>query len=329
MIITTGNNVSLTTAEHRNQTAALLPPAKVALEVRGGVHSGLALSKTTGMTFRIAPGRAIVPPATPSAGPYVVTVLDPETLTFDAGDTSRNRIDVVAIKVNEADTTDNPASVVILKGSYPSSGNPVQPNVPDAHVPLYAVPINAGMTAGSGGFNASALIDLRRQVAAMGASIPVHSQAERDELQTYNGLTVMRLDLGGSIDRYVGGRWRGNTGWIYPTVSSTWAPVIPAGQPKHELTRLRCKVVGDGTQLAIWGEMKYTGSGNVAEGMVIGQIPANQKITPEDGSWILGTDENYAGFCFVTVSKSGQIKVGPRPGGKVFMFQGTVPLDFD
>lgn len=328
MIITTGNNVSLTTAEHRNQTAALLPPGKVALAVRGGVHSGLALSKTSGMTFRIAPGRAIVPPAAPSAGPYTVTILDPETLTFEGGDASRNRIDVVAIRVNEADTTDSPASVVIIKGAYPASGNPVQPAIPDAHVALFAVPINAGMTAGSGGFTASAVIDLRRQVATVGSSIPVHSQAERDALSPYNGLTVMRLDLGGSIDRYIDGRWRGNTDWIYCTTSANWTPVLASSSPLYDKVRLRCKVVGDGTQLAVWGEMKYTGSGNVTEGMVIGTIPANSKITPEENSWILGTDDIYSGFCLVQLTKSGQIKVGPRPNGKVFMFQGTVPLDF-
>lgn len=328
MIITTGNPVSLTTAEHRNQTAALLPSSKVALAVRGGIQSGLGITKTSGMSFRIAAGRAVVPPASPSAGPYTVTVLDPETLTFAPGDVTRNRIDVVALKVDESATSDSPSSIVILQGAYPVSGNPVQPAVPAGHLGLFAVPINAGMSAGSGGWTPATAVDLRRQLAGLGSSIPVQSQAERDELLPYEGLTVLRLDLGGAIDRYIGGRWRGNTDWIYCTLSPNWTTTVGPTHPNYGITRLRCKVVGDGTMLSIWGELKYTGPGAVTEGMVMGKIPANSKIKPEQGSWILGIDDRYTGYVIVTVGENGDIRVGPAPGGKIFLFQGTVPLDF-
>ena len=321
MIITTGNPVSLTTAEHRNQTAGLLPPGKTALAVRGGIQSGLGISKTSGMGFSIAAGRAVVCPASPSAGPYTVTVMDPETLSFEPGDDTRSRIDVVALKVDENAGTDSPASIVILKGAYPVAGSPVQPTVPAAHEPLFAVPIEAGVSAGTGGWTLASASDLRRQLATLGSYVPVRSVSERDELLPYDGLTVMRLDLGGSIDRYVDGRWRGNTDWIYCDMSPKWQAVITA-------TRLRCKVVGDGTQLSLWGEIKYTGTDAVREGMVIGKIPANSKIVPEDNSWIIGTDEFYKGFCLIQITAAGEVRVGPSPQGKVFMFQGTIPLDF-
>ena len=328
MIITTGNPVSLTTSEHRNQTAAMLPPSKVALAVRGGVHSGLGITKTSGMGFMIAAGRAIVCPASPSAGPYTVSVLDPETMSFAPGDATRDRIDIVAVKVDESPDNATPASLVILQGEYPVTGLPVPPTVPPAHEPLFQVPVDAGVSGGTGGWTPARATDLRRQLASIGSYIPVRSISERDELLPYDGLTVMRLDLGGSIDRYVDGRWRGNTDWIYADMSPNWTPVLAASDPRYHFTRLRCKVVGDGTQLSLWGEIKYTGSGDVREGMVIGKIPANSKITPEENSWIIGTDNLYSGFCLIQVTKAGEVKVGPRPNGKVFMFQGTVPLDF-
>lgn len=328
MIITTGNPVSLTTSEHRNQTAAMLPPAKVALAVRGGIHSGLGITKTSGMGFRIAAGRAIVCPASPSAGPYTVSVLDPETMSFAPGDVSRDRIDIVAVKVDESPDNATPASIVILQGAYPVTGLPVAPAVPAAHEPLFQVPIPAGVSGGTGGWTPASATDLRRQLASIGSYIPVRSVSERDQLLAYDGLTVMRLDLGGSIDRYVDGRWRGNTDWIYCDLSPKWTPILPSNHALYNRTRLRCKVVGDGGQLAIWGELKYTGTDAVTEGMVMGKIPASSKITPEDGIWIIGTDDNYSGFILITVSKNGEIRVGPRPTGKVFMFQGVAPMDY-
>ncbi|MFT4471946.1 hypothetical protein ACMX2H_18745 [Arthrobacter sulfonylureivorans] len=45
--------------------------------------------------------------------------------------------------------------------------------------------------------------------------LAVTSKAERDALEPYEGMIVIRLDQDGVIDRYIGGRWiDGDTGWI-------------------------------------------------------------------------------------------------------------------
>ena len=328
MIITTGNPVSLTTVEHRNQTAALLPPANTALAVRGGIHSGLGISKTSGMSFTIAPGRAIITPASPSAGPYTVTVIDPETLTFAPGDASRDRIDIVAIKVNESAEVADAASIVILQGAYPAAGLPVAPTVPAGHEPLFSVPIGAGLSAGTGGWQPSTATDLRHQLAAIGAWIPVNSEAERDALLPYNGLTVMRLDLGGSVDRYVNGRWRGNTDWIYCDFEPGWRPAYPdPNDYRYNLSRLRCKVVGDGTLLSVWGEVWFGGTGTPTTGAVIGKIPKKYNIKPSDFSWVPGTGAPYTDIFVIRLNSAGEISLGPGTSGKSFWFQGIVPLE--
>lgn len=321
-IHTTGNTVSLTSQEHRNQTAALLPPFKTALGVRGGTHSGLGIKKTSGMSFTIAPGRAVVEPASPSSGPYVVTVDATVTLAFEPGDSTRNRIDLVCIKVDETAGAENAGSVVIIKGAYPSSGDAVRPSIPTGHEALYEVPIPAGTSAGNGGWATGTMKDLRRNLVSIGGAIPVNSQAERDALAPYEGMQVMRLDLQGSIDRYAGGKWRGNTDWIIVPLDAGWQPVV-------SYTPLKVKLTADGNIGMISGELKYVGTNAPAEGWIIGRIPASAMaagITPEENCWVIGTDEMYRGLCVIQITANGFVRVGPFPTGRVFMFQGTFPI---
>ena len=314
--ITTGNSVSLTDQEHRNQTAAMLPPTLLPLAVRGGVHSGLNLAKTSGMGFSISPGRAIVQPASPSAGPYVVTLTTAETRTFVAGDPTRNRIDVVAIKVNETAGAVNPGDVVIIQGAYPASGLAVKPAVPAGHEPLFQVPINANMSAGNGGWAANTAVDLRRQLTTLGGVLPVESLAERDALDPYNGMVVMRLDLGGSMDRYVAGQWRGNTNWVNVPMNQGWQAVVPA-------TTLRARIIADGLMAEITGELIYP-PGDPVEHWSFGVLPSYMK--PADGSFILGTSNGYQKAQVFLVSADGNVRIGPNPQGRVFQFHGIVPL---
>lgn len=321
-IFTTGNSVGLTSQEHRNQTAALLPSFKTALGVRGGVHSGLGIKKTSGMQFSIDPGRAVVEPSSPSAGPYVVTIDAQERLSFAPGDDYKGRIDLVCVKVDETPGLDHPGSLVIIKGEYPATGNPVRPAIPKAHEALYAVPIPAGMTAGSGGWVAKNAVDLRRNLVANGAAIPVNSKSERDALAPYEGMQVMRLDLDGAIDRYVGGKWHGNTDWILCQYATNWK-TVGGGMP------LRVKLTADGQMGLLQGEVHNTTNTSYKEGEVIGRIPAASLaagVIPENNSWVIGTDEFYKGLCIIQLLSNGDIRLGPAPTGRVFMFSGTFPL---
>lgn len=321
-IHTTGNSVSLTAQEHRNQTAALLPPFKSSLGVRGGTHSGFALAKTSGMGFSLTAGRVVVEPSAPSAGPYVVTSDATATMAFDPGDASRDRIDVIAVKVNEAAGVENAGSIVILKGAYPASGEPVRPAIPNAHEELYAVEISAGTSSGNGGWSTSKRVDLRRNLVAIGTPIPVNSVSERNGLAVYEGMQVMRLDLNGTIDRYIDGTWKGNTSWINCTYSDGWSGVS-GGTP------LRVKLTADGLIGMLGGEVKWGGINAAWEGMIVGTIPASAMaagIIPENNSWVIGTDDTYRQTMVIQITAAGQIRLGPSPTGRVFMFQGTFPI---
>lgn len=321
-IHTTGNSVSLTAQEHRNQTAVTLPPFKTALGVRGGTHSGLAIAKTSGMGFSISAGRCVVEPTSPASGPYVVTIDTAVTMSFEPGDSARDRIDIVAVRVDETPGSETPASLVIIKGSYPSSGSAVAPTVPKAHETLWQVPIPAGMSAGSGGWVLKNAKDLRVQLVANGSAIPVASLSERSALLAYEGMQVMRMDLNGTIDRYVDGTWKGNTSWINCTYSDGWSGVA-GGTP------LRVKLTADGLIGMLGGEVKWGGINPAWEGMIVGTIPASAMaagIIPENNSWVIGTDDSYRQTIVIQITSTGQIRLGPFPNGRTFMFQGTFPV---
>lgn len=322
-IHTTGNSVSLTAQEHRNQTAVTLPPFKTALGVRGGTHSGLAITKTSGMGFTISAGRCVVEPTSPASGPYVVTIDTAVTMSFEPGDSARDRIDIVAVRVDETPGSETPASLVIIKGSYPSSGSAVAPTVPKAHETLWQVPIPAGMSAGSGGWVLKNAKDLRVQLVGNGSAIPVESLSERGALLAYEGMQVMRMDLGGTIDRYIDGTWRGNTMWI-PMV------IHPAYRNVSGSAGLRVRLTADGNLGMLGGEVTAVLPTAVPrEGDILGTIPPSAMaagIIPEDNSWVIGTDENYRSIQVFTLNASGQVRLGPYPTGKTFMFQGTFPV---
>lgn len=321
-IHTTGNSVSLTAQEHRNQTAVTLPPFKTALGVRGGTHSGLAITKTSGMGFSISAGRCVVEPAAPASGPYVVTVDAAVNMSFEPGDSARDRIDIVAIKVDETAGVDNPASVVIIKGGYPSTGSAVPPTVPKAHETLWQVPIPAGMSAGSGGWVLKNAKDLRVQLVGNGSAIPVASLSERGTLLAYEGMQVMRMDLDGTIDRFVDGTWRGNTAWVNVTMSPNYRHV-PGG------SGFRVKLTADGNLGMLSGEITLVGNSVPREGDVLGTIPASAMaagILPEQNSWVIGTDEGYRNTMVLRLDENGRIALGPYPNGRTFMFQGTFPV---
>lgn len=325
-IHTTGNSVSLTAVEHRNQTAALLPSFKTALGVRGGVHSGLALKKTAGMAFTISPGRAVVEPAVPSSGPYVVTLDAAVTMSFEPGDPVYGRTDMVCIKVDETAGVEAPASIVIIKGALPTAGQGTsgpRPAIPAGHEALYSLLIQPGTSAGNGGWNAGALDDMRRALVSIGSPIPVVSLTERNALAVYEGMQVMRLDLSGSVDRYVNGRWVGNTDWINCTYSAGWRGVT-GGTP------LRVKLTADGRIGMLGGEVYYgTANRTPIEDDIIGHIPPTAMaagLLPDNNSWVIGTDENYSGLVVIQVRADGTIRLGPRPTGRIFMFQGTFPI---
>jgi hypothetical protein len=151
-------------AEARNQTAVILPSDGTQLGVIQGVQGGLTLTKTSGMGWQLDIGRCVIAAATPANGPVVATVTVAETGVFAPGDATRNRIDIVTLLIDETATVANGNPRVktnVIQGAYPVSGSPVAPAVPAGQIPLWSEQVNAGISAGSGGWDTSTLKDLR------------------------------------------------------------------------------------------------------------------------------------------------------------------------
>lgn len=148
----------------RNRTSMMLAKGSSPLAVIDGVHSGLAITKTSGMGFSIGPGRAAVNGATPADGTFTASVTAAEVSAFEAGDATRNRIDLVILQTYPTNPSTSGVLVEVIKGAYPVSGAPVRPTTPAGALPLYAVEINAGTSAGNGGWDTTKVTDLRRPI---------------------------------------------------------------------------------------------------------------------------------------------------------------------
>ncbi|PZT76038.1 MULTISPECIES: hypothetical protein [unclassified Streptomyces] len=125
---------------------------------------------TAGMTANVAPGRAVIQ-GSPAAGAYPVVLNGYTTITFDDGDASNPRVDLVVLRVYDAqfDTVNGRTEAVleIVKGQ--PSATPEPPLLPDVSLPLAQVTVPAGASVGTGGLDwGSAVYDLRRATVAVG-----------------------------------------------------------------------------------------------------------------------------------------------------------------
>lgn len=136
---------------HRNQSAAFVSPIGD-LAVAGGVQSGCKVTRTTGMSGAVSRGRLAIPAVGSFGenGVYIVAITDPETFTLPASDATRNRVDRLIVQVTDPSVTgasaDPAVSILVLQGTYPSSGSPTAPAIPAGAVSLGAIPVPAGAT---------------------------------------------------------------------------------------------------------------------------------------------------------------------------------------
>lgn len=163
-ILTTGA-YDLPAAADRNRTALMLAKsASGPLAVFDGVHSGLALTKTTGMGFSLEPGRAAVNGASAADGTFTVAVTASETGAFTPGDAAKDRIDLIVLQTYPGNPSATGVMVEVVTGAVPASGEPVVPATPAGALALYQVRIGAGVSAGNGGWNTSQVTDVRRPI---------------------------------------------------------------------------------------------------------------------------------------------------------------------
>lgn len=160
-ILTTGA-YDLPAAADRNRNSLMLAAGTGSMGVIDGVHSGMSISKTTGMGFTIGSGRAAVNGTSSADGTYTVAFTSSETGVFEDGHSSSDRYDLVAIQTYPNNPSSSGAAVVVVKGTAASS--PTIPSTPSGALALFAVKIIAGTTAGTGGWSTSRVTDKRRKI---------------------------------------------------------------------------------------------------------------------------------------------------------------------
>ncbi|WP_024816973.1 hypothetical protein [Arthrobacter sp. 31Y] len=287
-IITTGA-VTLAADAHRQQTALGLAPTGAGLAVRSGVHTGLTVSKTAGMGFQVALGRAVIAASTGEGGAYVATVTEAENGSFDVGDASRDRIDIVALKVDEASATPNAVSVTVIKGAYPASGQPVPPVIPAAHIGLAQAKIIAGTSAGNGGWSPANLADIRppivlaNQTPGIGGDVELIGIYVRKSGTT--GAPYYRKSLSGEV------KLSGVVGATSTSVTHIPGQKYPAFRVPAEVAPPIQRLIPTGTDLATGGSaLLYVNPGGLVEYSTYGSAPttsvgSNFFLTLDGVSW--------------------------------------------
>lgn len=205
-----------------------------ALTTAGGVLPGSAggeylmsglyvFGESSGMNATVAPGRAVIQGQGP-AGAYPVVLTDYTEVTFGDGDASNPRIDLVVLRVYDAqfDGTGRTEAVLeVVVGKAESTPEP--PLLPDASLPLAHVLVPAGASVGTGGIAwADAVYDMRVSTVAIGGILA--DSWNRDAPGGYPG---QYRDTSSTLQRWDGARWAS-----YPRQAGGIAPqgALAAGE---------------------------------------------------------------------------------------------------
>lgn len=202
--------------DHRLALAGLISPATSTLAVRTGVlvsptsNALITGTSATGtMTVNVLAHHWVTTRAT-GDGIYIGTKEASGTVNIVAAPGSNSRIDVVYSKQNDtgssvsADTGTTQELYGVVTGT--AAAVPTKPALPIGATEIGTVTVAAGATNTLGA--GVTIATTANQVVARGCPVPVRTQAERDALTAYNGLSVKRLDLGGAEQQYISGAWK-------------------------------------------------------------------------------------------------------------------------
>ncbi|MFI1939385.1 hypothetical protein ACH44C_19785 [Streptomyces purpureus] len=182
-------------------TSGIIPGSKDGRYVMDALY---VYGDTAGMTANVAPGRAVIQgPA--AAGAYPVVLTDYTQITFDDGDANNPRVDLVLLRVYDAQfdpvSGRTEAVLEILKGA--PEPNPTPQPVPEGALALAQVTVPAGASVGTGGLDWSkAVYDMRHTTVAAGGIL-----AESWNRDTKGGYTGQYRDNATQLQRWDGTRW--------------------------------------------------------------------------------------------------------------------------
>lgn len=186
------------------------------LDVRTGVLIGpgaaalvTGTASTAPMQYAIAPHQWVTSRGA-AQGPYRGSLDAVQLVDTTAAPGSGSRIDLIYEKQGDStpgvptpDATTAPIYGVVQ--GQATSGTPAKPALPVGAIEVASVRVDAGATRTDGA--GITISQTARLTAARGAPIPVRSQADRDALTAYDGMSVKRLDAGGAEEHRIDGTW--------------------------------------------------------------------------------------------------------------------------
>lgn len=167
-------------------------------------------SSTGTMRYSVAAHHWVTNRGVVSDGVYRGAAETAKLVDTTAAPGTGSRIDIVWVKQNDAGSTiAADATSVPVYGctqGTSSTGTPSPPTIPTGAEELARATVLAGATRTDDGTKVT-ISQTARITVARGAPVPVRSKTERDGLDKYVGLTVIRLDMAGREQRYTGTYW--------------------------------------------------------------------------------------------------------------------------
>ncbi|WP_194918435.1 hypothetical protein [Catenulispora rubra] len=220
----------------RLATSVGVVPAGV-LTSRSGVvpDGGFGLQLVAAMQCQIMPGRAFVQGVAAQGG-YQVASDAPVVLTVPDGDPQYNRIDVIALEIQDQqfDTSGQTQAIVVLIKGTPAA-TPVAPVVPPAAIGLFQISVPSKTSAGTSGVAwSTAVTDLRVYTSGLGGIVPAGTTPWTPPM------AGQYADLNGELQRWSGAAWTpvydpmASGGNLPPVTSTTRPSNAPAGKLVYE-----------------------------------------------------------------------------------------------
>lgn len=201
--------------DHRLAQAGLIAAQTSSLAVRAGVLiSPTATALVTGtsatgtMTVSVGAHHWVTSRGT-ADGVYLGALEAAATANIAAAPGANSRIDVVYVKQNDSGSTVSPdADTAFAAGVQTGTAavSPTKPSIPVGALEIATVTVAAGATSTNGA--GVTIVNTAPLTSTRGAPVWVRTQAERDALTAYNGLSVKRIDLGGVEQQRISGAWK-------------------------------------------------------------------------------------------------------------------------
>jgi hypothetical protein len=211
------------------------------------------------------------------------------TGSVTAADATNPRKDIVYIQINDSSAGDGSGEITYAPKYLAGTPAPTGPNSPaPPALPARSFLVGTITVPQAGGGSPTVVRNPAVYVAA-GAPLPVSTQAERDALATYDGLTVQRLDLPGRpLQAWDGASWSGQ---VWTSYSPAWGGWIDPGAGYQSTGSYM--MVGPNL-CAVRMKLKAGSTANMGSGALAVTLPftsASDQVTLGHGEW-LGTGVN-------------------------------------